>query len=223
VFTFKSKKTVNNKKQRTLSNLLRVLYPVWMILAIISLMYIPSQLVVPGNPELTAQNIQSQEFLFRLGILGSLVTQILHIFIPWLLYLLFKQTSNRLSTLMLMLALISVPITMYNELHKMTSLMLFDDAEQLMLLLESNTQGLIIASIFWGIWLFPLGQLAIRSGFFPHAIGIIVIIAGAGYVLNSFTRILFPDFIFLITATEILTFGEIAFTLWFVVRGIRLP
>jgi hypothetical protein len=151
-----------------LSDRLRILYSVWMILAIVSLMYIPSQLVVAEKPEWTAQNTQAQEFLFRLGIVGSLLTQMLHIFIPCLLYLLSKKTSLRLATLMLLLAFISLPMTMYNKLHKTTALTLLDQPDQIMTPQESNTRGLVISSIFWGLWLFPLGGLVLRPSFFPR-------------------------------------------------------
>ncbi len=198
---------------------LRVLYPIWMCVAIFSLLYIPSQLYVEGNAELTAENIRSNLFLFRLGVVGSLVTQILFILIPLLLYVLFEGVSKRLSVLMVLLALVSVPMTMYNELHKLTALSFLAFPEQMMQFLEMSKQGVVIPSIFWGLWLFPLGLLIIKSGYFPKIIGYCLIVAGVGYVLGSFGKILTPDVAMILSVFEVFTFGEIAFVFWIVFKG----
>ena len=201
---------------------LRILYPIWMLTAIFSLMYVPSTIVLEGNAEITAQNIATNEFLFRLSIVGSLLTQLLFIIIPLLLYQLFKPLSKSLGILMVVLAFISVPITMYNELHKMTALSLLEDPERMIYFLEMNKQGIIISSIFWGLWLFPLGKLVYVSGYFPKIIGVIIIIAGTGYVVGAFAKILVPDFDILLSFSEILTFGEVLFILWLIIKGVKL-
>ncbi len=51
-----------------------------------------------------------------------------------------------------------------------------------------------MVSIFWGLWLIPLGLLVYKSGFIPRILGILLIINGAGYVTNSFTFLLFPNY-----------------------------
>ena len=86
-----------------------------------------------------------------------------------------------------------------------------------------NQLGLVIAFIFWGLWLFPLGSLAIKSGYFPKLIGYCLYIGGVGYLLGAFITILEPSLDVFYEITEILTIGEVLFILWFVIKGAKLP
>lgn len=202
-------------------SLLRILYPAWMLIAIFSLMFVPSLVVIKGDALQTAKNLASNELIFRIGFVGSMITQILFIIMPLLLYHLFKSVNKNQALMMVVLALISVPITMYNEIHKLTAVGLLNSPEQMMHVLELNVQGQIIPYIFWGLWLFPLGYLVCKSGFFPKIFGGLLRIAGIGYVLGSLAKILALNSDILHTVFEILTFGEVVFILWFVVKGIE--
>ena len=206
--------------QKTVT-VLRILYPIWMLVAIFSIMYVPSTLIVLEDAATTASNIASNEFLFRLGIVGSLLTQIIFIFVPLLLYKLFKSVNKTQSLLMVVFALVSVPITMLNSLNSIAALNLLNDPTQMMFFLNLNTQGIIIASIFWGLWLFPLGYLVYKSGYFPKTIGGLLIIAGIGYLLGSIANLLLPDTEILLSISEAMTFGEVIFILWFLIRGVK--
>ncbi len=208
-------------ENKTTVNLLRILYPFWVLIAVFSLMIIPSMIIIEGDPMQTAKNLASRELIFRIGIAGSIITQILHIIIPWLLYQLFKSVNKGQALMMIILALTSVPITMYNEVHKLTAIGLMNTPEQMMQSIELYIQGQIVPYIFWGLWLFPLGYLVSKSGFFPKLIGGLLKIAGLGYVLGSLMRILALKPEILHTIFEILTFGELVFILWFVIIGIN--
>lgn len=211
----------NFTKKRTVLYL-RILYPVWMLLAIISLIVIPSTFLVEGDAVQTANNIASNEYLFRAGILGSIITQILHILIPLLLFQILKAVNKNQATLMVVLAIVSVPITMYNELYKLSALTLLNSPIQMMQVFDLNNQNQIVSFIFWGLWLFPLGYLVNKSSFFPKAIAIILIVAGVGYILGAFCKILLPNATAINTIFEILTFGEVIFISWFMVKGINI-
>ena len=54
--------------------------------------------------------------------------------------------------------------------------------------------GIQIAKIFWGLWLFPFGYLVFKSDYIPKILGVLLIIAGFGYLIDSFTFFLFPTF-----------------------------
>ena len=97
------------------------------------------------------------------------------------------------------------------------------DPGQMQLFVDLNAQGVAIASIFWGLWLFPLGILIIRSGYFPKIVGWTVIIAGIGYTLDSFLKLLVPEFAALSVIFQVMTIGEIVFLLWLTIKGARLP
>ena len=87
------------------------------------------------------------------------------------------------------------------------------------LLLEMHEFGSYVAVIFWGLWLFPLGVLAYRSGFMPKTLGVLLIVAGFGYVADSFMYFLAPES--LVPLSDFLFIGEVTFTLWLVFMGAK--
>lgn len=200
---------------------LRLLYPLWMIVGMFSLMYVPSTLIEMEDGAKTVELIEGSTSLYRFGILGSLVTQLLYIIIPLLLYKLFSPVSKFQSVLLVVFSLVSVPMTMYNELKKIEILHLLDQPDVVLQVLEVYYQGINLSSIFWGLWLFPLGLLAIKSGYFPRLIGICALLGGVGYLVGSLIHITFPQDTWFTTILELLTIGEVIFILWFVIVGIR--
>lgn len=209
--------------QKKAVTILRILYPVWMVFGVFGIMYVPSHLIISGDSTATATNILSNQLLFRCGIVGSLITQLLFIFAALFLYKLFEPVGKNHSLVMVVLALVSVPITMLNTLNSFAVLMSLKNPDQMMLFLDLNTQGITIASIFWGLWLFPLGYLIYKSGYFPKIIGIAVLIGGIGYTLGSFIKLLMPDLKVLPSIFEYMTFSEIVFLGWLLIRGAKLP
>jgi len=63
-----------------------------------------------------------------------------------------------------------------------------------LLLLDAQHYGLLVAQIFFGLWLAPLGYLAYRSGWFPKALGVVLIAAAACYIVDLLAAFLFPEF-----------------------------
>jgi len=206
--------------QRKAVTILRFLYPIWMIFGLFGVMYVPSALIVAGDAAKTAANLIANEFLFRAGIVSSLLTQLMFIFVVLVLYKLFKPVNKNQSLLMVIFALVAVPIAMLNTLNRVAALMLTDSAEQMMFFLNLNAQGVIIASIFWGLWLFPLGYLIYKSGYFPKTVGVLMIIGGFGYFIGSFVHLLLNHAVLIF---EIMAFGEMIFIFWIIIRGAKLP
>jgi hypothetical protein len=130
---------------------------------------------------------------------------------------------------MVVLVLVGIPIAMLNDLNQIAALLLSSGADylasfeadqlyaQMMLYLDLYEHGLRIAYIFWGLWLFPLGYLVFKSGFLPRILGVLLIIAGFGYLIEFVTYFLFPNF----DATiRMFTFwGEVLLALWLLIMG----
>ena len=71
-----------------------------------------------------------------------------------------------------------------------------------------------------GLWLLPFGYLVYTSGYFPRILGILVIITGIGYVIDSFAFFLFN----IEANVSLMTFlGEVIFLFWLVVKGAKIP
>lgn len=217
------KEIISNLSQQKALTFLRILYPLWMVAGMFSLMYVPSALIVVGDAATTASNIIANEFLFRASIVGVLITSLIFIFAVLLLYKLFEPVNRTYSLLMVIFALISVPIEMLNVLNRIAALFLLDKADQMMLFLNLGAEGVFIASIFWGLWLFPLSYLVYKSGYFPKIMGSLVIIGGIGFLLGSLLHFLSPNSTALLSIFDIMTNGEVIFILWLIIKGAKLP
>ena len=202
-----------------LTNMLRILYPIWMLMGILSIMYIPTTLIDLSDAASTAQNISDNIILYRLGIVGRLVTQLLYILIPFLLYRLFRNNNSATAMLMLILAVISIPIAMSSESLQVLVSTKLDEPTVVIGYLNMYNHIMNIAMIFWGLWLFPLGRLMYLH--VQKTIGLLLYVAGFGYTMGSMFRIITPDFATLNMIFEAMTVGEIVFILYFVIRGIR--
>ncbi len=92
------------------------------------------------------------------------------------------------------------------------------------LFVSLHEQGINIASIFWGLWLFPFGILVIKSGFIPRILGYLLFAAGTGYVVAACASLLFPDYAETVGEVAlILEMGELPVMFWLLYRAIRPP
>lgn len=211
-------------------------YLIVILTGLFSLMYVPSKLIVWENPVLTFQNISSSTQLFRLSIAGSIICYIAFTLLPLTLYQLLKNVDGVYAKLMVILALISIPISFINLQNKFSVLTIIEgtdylkafDAKQLqsqiMFLLSTYNKGLLIAQVFWGLWLFPFGYLVYKSGFLPKILGILLMLGCFGYLINVFGRIGIPHFSDYSISNYITlpaTIGEIGICLWLLLAGAR--
>jgi len=196
------------------------------------LLYVPSILFVPGDAVATATNIMASEGLLRGAILAALIGQVIFVFLILALYRMFAGVHRGLAVAMAVLALLSVPVAFLSEANLLAVLSLLNgpryltviDTTQLhaqaMLLLDNRDHGILLAQIFWGLWLFPLGSLVVRSGFLPRLLGILLIVGGLGYVIDSSMTILLPTADFAVSQFTFV--GELLFPLWLLFRGVAL-
>ncbi|MCW1963101.1 DUF4386 domain-containing protein [Chryseobacterium viscerum] len=211
-------------------------YLIVIITGFFSLMYVPSKLIVWENSALTFQNISSSVQLFRVSIASSIICYIAFTLLPLVLYKLLEVVDDRYAKLMVILALISIPISFINLQNKFSVLTIIEETDylkvfdvkqlqsQIMFLLSNYNKGLLIAQVFWGLWLFPFGYLVYKSGFLPKVLGIFLMLGCFGYLINVFGRIAVPHFSdYLISGYITLpaTIGEIGTCLWLLLVGIR--
>lgn len=200
------------------------LYVLLIPLGILGIIYVPQTMVVDGDIVASIANIQSNEMLFRLAILSALVTQLVNFFLVVLLYKLLRSAGEMVARIMVLLIVAAVPIAMLNELNHVAVLLALDSAAPsqvlISILLESHHAGVVIAQFFWGLWLFPMGYLIFKSGFIPKIIGILLMIACFGYLVDSSIYFINPDFG--IEFSAYLFFGELAISFWLLIRGVNV-
>jgi len=202
-----------------------------------ALLYVPGKLIVSGDAAATADRIRASAAMLRMGIAGELISSAVFIFVALVLYRLFKPVSERAALAMMVLYLLSVPISFVDVLNDVAALNLAGaagganflsvfDAHQrdalAYVFLRLHGQGILVAQIFWGLWLFPLGICVMRSGFIPRILGVLLMIAGTGYVASSFAALVLPHYADAVErVTSILTFGELPIVVWLVIWGAK--
>jgi hypothetical protein len=222
--------TMNTNKQ--MARVAGLLYLVQLPLSIFGILYVPSLLIVPGDATTTARNIMASASLFRLGLVINLLNQIVGIAVVLALYQVLKSVNKNMARLMVILLLVAVPIALFNELNNAAVLFLLSGAGSLNvftadqlhalapLFLNLHAVGLNIAGIFWGLWLLPMGYLVFTSGFLPRILGILLLIGGVGYLIDSFAGLLAPNLN--VNIALLTSWGEVLFPLWLLVKGVKV-
>jgi hypothetical protein len=220
---------------RNLARRAGLLYVLASSTAPFSYLYVPDTLIVPGDALATADRVRASESLLRGAIVGELYSATLLVFAALALYQLFKSVDPKTSALMAAMILVSVPISYVNTLIYYAPLVLLKSpaiaaalspgqvAAQVMLFLKLHNYGLVVNQIFWGLWLFPIGALVMRSGFIPRWLAFPLFFAGAGYVLNSLGMLVLPPELRWLTANlQALGVGEMPFfTFYLLIWGVR--
>jgi hypothetical protein len=212
-----------------------VLYLLLALPAPFGLLYVPSQIMVPRDATATADHLRASAALVRLGIGAELFNQTMAVFLVLALYRLFKPVSESLSRQLVVLgAFVSVPIVFVNVLNEIAALTVVSgagylsvfDARQLdalaYLFYRLHGQGLIVAAVFWGLWLFPFGLLVMRSGFIPRALGVLLLIAGVAYLASSFASLVVPQYASTVgQVAGVLEICEVPIIIWLVGWGAK--
>jgi hypothetical protein len=129
---------------------------------------------------------------------------------------------------------VSVPIMFVNVLNEIAALALVRGADFLTvfeprqldalayLFLRLHSQGISVASVFWGLWLFPFGLLVIRSGFIPRTLGFLLMIAGIAYLASAFATLIVPSYASLVGKVALpLEVAELPIIFWLAIWGAR--
>lgn len=196
--------------------------------------FVHTRLVVPGDAVTKANNIMASESLFRLGIVSSLIMYTVFIFYVLVLYRLLKPVSKNHAVLMVLFALVGVPIAMLNEINQSAVLLLLSGADylkvfaadqihaQVMFFLNLHKYGGLIAVIFWGLWLFPLGLLVFKSGFLPRILGVLLMVGCFGWLIVFLQRFLFPSYEALAYSRFAAHIAELSWMLWLLIKGVNV-
>ena len=214
-------------------------YLVIFISGIFANFFVLESLVVPGDAQSTATNIMNNGLQFRIGILSFFVMVMFDLLLVWALYLLFKPVSKDLSLLAAWLRLVNATIFgialyhLFGVLELLSGadyLSVFDTGQvhaQVMLSLEAFNSTWLIGLVFFGLHLFFLGYLIIRSSYISGIIGVLLVVAALGYLVDSFANFLLPNYddyktIFMIIVVVPGVIGELSLTFWLLLKGVKI-
>lgn len=196
--------------------------------------YLRSQFIVSGDAVATAHNIVANELLPRISFITELVSALFFLLAAWALYALLKPVNKDLALLFLLLNLGGVAIECTSMLNMFSALSLLSGADYLTAIPTDQLQaqalfyinlykdGLMVAQLFYGAWLLPLGYLVYRSAFLPRWLGILLI-------LDFFSVMVWFLQFFLLPGYDLVSYpglavslaAEVSLTLWLLIKGVK--
>ena len=199
--------------------------------------YVTPMVYVPGDAATTAGNVLANAGLVRIGVLADLFQATVFVFLGMTLYVLLKDVNKNAARAMMILVAIAATVMCLDKVFQFAALQVARDASYaaafgaaganalVLLLLDMHHYGYLIAQIFFGLWLVPLGYLAYKSGMFPKALGVMLIVAGASYLVDMLAAFLIPDVSRQIHGFLAIppTIAEIWLLGYLLVRGVKVP
>lgn len=169
------------------------LYVLVVATGVFGLAYAPGRVFAGDSDAEILHSIVAQTELLRLGALAELACYTAFIALALVLHRLLAPWGAYAAALMAALAIASAPFGWMNVTHLLEIARLADgggDGAIMLAALERYEAGLLVQSAPWGLWLIPLGMLLIRSGVFPRVLAALLIVRGAGYVIDLVARLL---------------------------------
>jgi hypothetical protein len=211
-----------------------VLYLIIIVAGLSGELFVRGSLVVPGNAAATATNIIQSRYLWRAGIAGDLLMHVCDVGLMLVFYVLLRPVNRNLARLAILFNLVQTSVLVANKLNLVVPLFLLGDAaylktftpEQLQALsyvaIRTHDYGFAFGLIFFGVECVIVGYLIVRSLYLPRTLGVMMQIAGACYVVNSFAVLVYPPI-----GTKLFPFillppfvAELSLALWLLVRGV---
>jgi hypothetical protein len=208
-------------------------YVILSVLALFANFFVLARLTDPHDAATTVSNIAHSEMLFRSGVAAFIVVFIADVVVAWGLYVFLRRISSDLSLFAACFRLIYVAIGAAALLNLLVAVRLADDTgyttafeatqrnAQVMLFLDAYIYGWSIALVCFGVHLLLLGLLIVQSDYVPSALGILVGLAGLGYVVGKLAFVLLPDYgdALLLLIAVLAVPGEFGLTAWLLWRG----
>jgi len=199
--------------------------------------FVRSSLIVPGDAAATAHAIMASESLFRAGIASELLMLTCDVVVALALYVIFERVSRSLALLAAFFRLAHAAIVGINLLNMYVPLLLLSDSGYLtvfdaaqlqalaLLFLGAQSYGYVIGLVFFGVHCLVLGYLVFESRYVPRTLGVMLMCAAVGYLIDSFGRSLLPNYadyetVFLLVVFAPAFVAELSFSSWLLVKGV---
>ena len=199
--------------------------------------FVDLKLYAAGNAAATAGNVVANAGLVRMGVVAHLVDGAFFALTALTLYVLLKHVHQSVARAMLVFVVIAVGMISLNAVFQFEGLQVATDGSyatafgaagsnaMVMILIEIQHFGTLAAQVFFGLWLAPLGYLAFKSGLFPRALGVVLVVATVSYLVDLLAAFSSPDLAkqihpFLVIVPAI---AEIWMVLYLLVVGVRTP
>jgi hypothetical protein len=203
------------------------------ILAPFANFYVLQNLIVANDVKATSEHILASLGLFRIGIVSFLVVAVLDVVVAWGLHVLLEPVSKNLSMLAAWFRLIYAAVFAIALNPLFAVVQLLEGGKYLQAFETKQLQALVMLSlsafksawdlglVIFGFHLLVLGYVAFKSGFIPKWLGALLGIAAFGYLMDSFGKLLIPNYnLNISTFTFVGEFLLIFWLLWYSLKGL---
>jgi hypothetical protein len=216
---------------QTYARIAGMLFLITMLCGFFGEMFVPSKLVVGADAAATARNVVANDALFRLSVVSYLIEALCDVALSLVLYLLLRPVRRDLALLAAFFGLVSTALYGVAEVFYFAPTLLLGGAEYLKAFTPEQVNALALLCfklyarvggmfmVFYGIAAVVRGYLIFRSGYLPKALGVLLAIAGLGFITRNFVLVLAPAH-----ATDLLlapmAVAVLSMTVWLLVRGV---
>jgi hypothetical protein len=190
---------------KRLARVAGVLYLLNGIFAGFAFGYVLAKVYVANAAAVTAANAVANAGLVRVGVVADLIQATIWVFLALTLQSLLKHVHEGAARAMVVLVAVGAAIVCLDDVFQfeivrvattpsyVTAFGAAGSSSLVLLLLDLHHYGFLVAQIFFGLWLVPLGYLAHKSGMFPKVLGVLLVVGGACYLVGLLAVLLFPD------------------------------
>jgi hypothetical protein len=188
------------------------------------------RLIVTGNAAATATNIVGHQGLLWFGFASCVIGVVFHVVWALLLHELLKPVNARICNIATAVILVGcavqavasalyiaplVVLTGGAAVSPLTTLQLQGFA---MVLLKLNGLAFNTYLVFFGLWCVLIGYLIFASRFLPRVLGVLLAIAGLGWMTYLAPPLANRVFVLIAAASAL---GEVPLEFWLIVNGVR--
>jgi len=185
--------------------------------------------LVPGDPAASVGQIKAYGFIFGLGYVFLLTRLVFLTLLVLALHKLFAPVNRDIAVAMVAFVLISNAVIMVSLVAGYSAPMLLTSSDysasstheqwlaQVQFFINLQVHGDRATQVF-SLWVILLGFLMFKSGYVPRLLGILMMVAGAGYVADFLVFFLLPQADVQIAGFAFL--AEAAFPFWLLVKGV---
>ena len=188
-----------------------------------------------GDAQQVYQAIVMNVSSFRLGLVIALISAFLFLMTAWGLYVLLRRVNEDLALLFLLLNTVGVAIQCASMLPLASAMLLGDGANPMQAYSAAQLEGLayqsidvykmgfVMAQLFYGTWLFPLGYLVYKSRFLPRFLGVLLVLDGIAELIWFLQALLLPTYPAIHLPGVVVSFvAEVGLALWLLVKGAKV-
>lgn len=211
------------------------LYLLMCVLGGVAHLGVRADMHVAGDAAATAANIVANPVLFRSSLVADVAMATAFVFVGVTLHRLLRHVDRYAAGAMVVFVAVGAGMILANLVFHQAALLVATDASftalgvesadgLVLLLLEMHGHGYALAGVFFGLWLLPLGFLALRSGLFPRTLSILLVVAGGSWILDTLLSFLAADLpAFVHTIIMAPTVAEFWMVAYLIIRGVRAP